>query len=230
MREGKKWLFLAKWLTVLWLGICLCSASKNKNHFKWASAGAPLGHGAELLWGGGKRHDLYCQSHGPTVMEVSGGRFRHFVNHVTLLWSLQAEEHFICHFLSQSFSVSPNYPSWQPAADSVITSVLLINFHPEIWEGFRTFFRYSYWPATALNKAKLRCRLCHKIKIKIVLFSFHWWYLVSFSNKTYSRHFLTFNLPHSHCDFSTGTSQFLSFCVCGSGVWLSHRQLLKSTG
>lgn len=93
---------------------------------------------------GAAGRDMTCTVRGmdPQSVAVSSEQFRHFENPVTLLWNLQAEEHFICHFLSQSFSVSPNYPSWQLAADSVITSVLLINFHPEIWEGFRIFFRY----------------------------------------------------------------------------------------
>lgn len=118
----------------------------------------------------------------PQSIEVSSEQFKHFEKHVTLLWNLQAREHFICHFLSPSFSVSPNYPSWQPAADVVITSVLLINFHPGIWKRLGTAFRYSYWHARALNKVKVRLRLHHTIKI--VQFHFHHRYLMSFSNKT----------------------------------------------
>lgn len=130
----------------------------------------------------------------PQSIEVSSEQFRHFEEHVTLLWNLQAWKHFICHFLSQSLSVSPNYPSWQPAANLVIPSVLLINFHHEIWKRFGTAFRYSYWHARALNKVKVRLRLHHTIQIKIVQFQFHHQDLMSFSNKINPRNFTTLDL------------------------------------
>lgn len=147
----------------------------------WDTAGpqgrAPVGAaGRDMTW--------TVRVMDPQSIEVSSEQFRHFEKRVTLLWNLQAGEHFICHFLSQAPSVSPNYPSWQPAADLVITSVLLINFHPGIWWRFGTAFRYSYWHAGALNKVKVRLRLHHTIKIKIVQFQFHHRYLMSFSNKT----------------------------------------------
>lgn len=184
----------------------------------WDTAGprgrAPVGAaGREMTW--------TVRVMDPQSIEVSSEQFRHFEKRVTLLWNLQVGEHFICHFLSQALSVSPNYPSWQPAADSVITSGLLINFHPGIWWRFGTAFRYSYWHARALNKVKVRLRLHHTIKIKIVQFQFHHRYLMSFS-KRLTQKFCDVGLTHNHSHFPAGASQFLSFRICDSDVWLSQ--------